>query len=501
MSDGTSYDELPYMVRAYVQSSPDRLATIAALHGFQSPPVTACRVLELGCAAGGNIIPLAHTLPRSIFVGVDYSAAQIDQGMRDIEHLGLTNIRLHHANLLDLDDDWGRFDYIIAHGVYSWVPADVRDGIMALIARNLSPDGVAYVSYNTFPGWKVLGSIRDALLMRTRGITDQRRRVATARDLLNFLAAAEGDYSMFAERPVKMAAQFFKEGIDALGADGDGYLAHDLLEQHNDPVYFEHFVEHAEQHGLHYLGEAELADMLTDGFPPAVARALDAATSDPVERGQYVDFLRDQAFRQTLLCHDGADVRADVQPQAVFQLYVASRANVYADDAGVTFLHDMLHNVTFSTEHAPTSAAFVLLASNWPRAIAFGDIVAAIAEQGVDIDGEDLHILASNFVRAYGYRKELISLHSFAPPVATTLPERPTASAVALLHASRPGTVTNLYHEQVAMSDFQRSVLLLLDGTNDRAALCAALGLESPDDDERLDVTLQTLWRFRDAER
>src|SRR5262245_39050357 len=151
--DPYSYDEVPYASHPFAQTHPDRLATIATLFGMRPQAVEQCRVLELGCAAGGNLIPMAVTYPESHFVGVDLSGREIAEGQRAIETLRLKNIQLAQRDIRDLGDELGRFDYVICHGVYSWVSADVRDKILDLCARLLAPQGVAYVSYNTYPGW------------------------------------------------------------------------------------------------------------------------------------------------------------------------------------------------------------------------------------------------------------------------------------------------------------------------------------------------------------
>src|SRR5262245_46429032 len=83
----TSYDEIPYESHPYPQSHPERLATVATLFGMTPPPIEACRVLELGCAAGGNLIPMAQTLPGSTFLGIELSARQADEGRATIEAL------------------------------------------------------------------------------------------------------------------------------------------------------------------------------------------------------------------------------------------------------------------------------------------------------------------------------------------------------------------------------------------------------------------------------
>src|SRR5687767_7970953 len=120
VDEATSYDVVPYESHPFQQTHPRHLATIAALLGMQPPPLERCRVLGLGCAAGGNLVPMALGLPQSEFIGLDYSDRQISEGLQTIAALGLTNIALRHASILDVDETWGQFNYIICHGVYSW---------------------------------------------------------------------------------------------------------------------------------------------------------------------------------------------------------------------------------------------------------------------------------------------------------------------------------------------------------------------------------------------
>src|SRR5436190_23362618 len=96
--DVTSYDEVPYKSYPYPQSHPDRLATVATLFGMEPPPLDNCRVLELGCCSGGNLIPMAERFPGRRFVGVDYSQRQVAEGQATLKELGLENIELRHGN-------------------------------------------------------------------------------------------------------------------------------------------------------------------------------------------------------------------------------------------------------------------------------------------------------------------------------------------------------------------------------------------------------------------
>ena len=176
-----SYDEFPYLSFPFPQSHPDRLATIGWLFGMQPAPIDRCRVLEVGCASGGNLIPMAASLPGSEFVGIDFSPVHIERGVADIEALGLSNIRLLAMDIMDFSEAHGTFDYIIAHGVYSWVPNAVQERLLAICARQLQPAGIAYVSYNTLPGWRMRSVVRDAMTYHTRGIAEPGKRVAQAR--------------------------------------------------------------------------------------------------------------------------------------------------------------------------------------------------------------------------------------------------------------------------------------------------------------------------------
>jgi SAM-dependent methyltransferase len=184
----SSYDEVPYLKSAFPQTHPDRLATLARLFGLAPPDLETCRVLELGCASGDNLIPMALGLPNARFLGIDSSIRQIQHGRQTIDALGLTNIELRHASIADVTAADGRFDYIVCHGVYSWVPEPIREAILQICRDNLVSEGVAYVSYNTLPGWRVRGMIRDMMIYHSDQFEGAAERLQQARALLDFLA-------------------------------------------------------------------------------------------------------------------------------------------------------------------------------------------------------------------------------------------------------------------------------------------------------------------------
>jgi len=232
------YDAIPYAAVPHPSTHPDRLATVAAFLGMDPPAVGRCRVLEVGCSDGANLIPMALGLPESRFVGCDLSQRALDAGRATIATLGLTNVTLVGEDLAALAPEHGSFDFIIAHGVYSWVPPHVRDALFALAARRLAPNGVMYVSFNTFPGCRVRQAAWEVLHLHVDRIEDPRARLDAARGLARMIGEGGGKAQHDSDEAVR--AEF-----RAITQRTDSALFHDDLALPNDPVYFHEFVAHA----------------------------------------------------------------------------------------------------------------------------------------------------------------------------------------------------------------------------------------------------------------
>ena len=188
--EGLSYDQVPYPSLSHANTHPDNLAVMAILAGLHPAPLEKCRVLELGAASGGNLIPMAYGLPHSQFLGIDISGVQIAEGKQKVQELGLTNLQLEQMDILDFSEDLGQFDYIIAHGIFSWVPPEVRESLIEIYRTHLAPQGVGFISYNTYPGWYMINIARDIMRFNTRGIEDPQKRATEARSALQFYANA-----------------------------------------------------------------------------------------------------------------------------------------------------------------------------------------------------------------------------------------------------------------------------------------------------------------------
>lgn len=479
-----AYDAIPYPSYAFPETHPDRLATVATLLGMQPAPVEHCRVLELGCAAGGNLIPMAYALPNSQFVGIDLSGRQIAQGRPLIDALGLQNISLQQLDLLQVGPELGQFDYIIAHGVYSWVPPEVQTKILQICRENLAANGVAYVSYNTYPGWRIRSAIREMMLYHLQDVTEPKARLAGARELLDFLAE-----SIQAENNIH--ADFLHSYINyvrerLLLDTEDAYLFHEDLAVVNQPLYFYQFIDRITEHDLQYLGEAQFHTMLASNFPAEVVHKLRAMATTTVALEQYMDFLRNRTFRRSLLCHREMRLSSRLAPERLREFYLASPAKLESEEpvdlnsaAVVTYRGS--DSKTLTSNHPLTKAAMSYLAEIWPQAVSFEGLVAAASRRlGHPVsDGPvitaDVQLLGSNLLQAYGVGDNLVEFHVYAPHFVTRAGPQPTASAVARWLAEIQPEVTNLRHEPVRLHPFIQRLVTLLDGQMDRPALLQKL--------------------------
>jgi SAM-dependent methyltransferase len=484
----TSYDELPYDDKPIRVTHPDNLAAIAALHGMKPAPPEHCRVLELGCAAGHNLIAMAVSLPEAHFTGIDLSPRQIADGVATVAALGLSNVTLKPLSLLELDDAFGQFDYVIAHGVYSWVPAAAQDKLLSVCARNLAANGVAYVSYNTYPGWHQRAMVREMMAYHVGQFTESRQRVEQARAFLTFLIDS---------RPPQMNVttyhRLLSDEAELLRDTGDAYVFHEHLEDVNQPLYFHEFMGRAAAKGLQYLEEAR-PHLPVELFPAQTQDVLSNLAADPVRLEQYLDFLRNRTFRRTLLCH--ATQRLDRDPpaerMAAFRFTTAafppSRDFEVTSPAVVEFRGE---GIQASTNSPLVKAAMAELCEAWPRSVPFASLVTRVWERlkagcAQPLRQEDLpQLLAAALLRCY--RISLTGLHVFDPPFVLEIGERPRASALARLQAIRGQSfVSNLWHAFVRVDEGERLLLTHLDGSRDRAALAADMaGALTPEERDR----------------
>jgi len=473
MSDQNPYDRVPYTSFAYPRTHPDRLSLVARLCGMRPAPITACRVLELGCASGGNLIPMAFHLPDSEFVGVELASRQVEPGRKSIEALGLPNIRLENASILEVDEGWGSFDYIICHGVYSWVPEPVQDKILSICRDRLAPDGVALVSYNTYPGWHLRESVRRMMLYHARRFDDAQTRTRQSRALIDFVARNTNRESAY--------GQLLSAELELLSGVGDDYLYHDLLEERNEPLYFHDFVERAVAKELCYLGEAEVTTMFASNLSPEAREKLTGLSSDIVATEQYMDFIRNRTFRSTLLCHSGTDLRRHITPDRIEGFLMASplgpAPSEHPDDPlSETFAAEGRGRVT--TRDPLVKAALRILGQEWPVALPFDELLrrtlSVLASAG---DGPDPREAGQSLLPEllHCFASQLVDLRVWQPPIARSVGDRPRTSALIRHQVESSDSVTTQLHAAAHLDPLVKHLVPLLDGTRSRSDLVTAL--------------------------
>ena len=466
----SSYDAVPYSVCAFAQTQPDRLATIATLFGMHPASPANCRVLELGCAQGGNLIPMALGHSDSRFVGVDLSARQVADGQAMVRELGLQNVDLRAASILDVGADLGRFDYILVHGVYSWVPPDVQENILEICNRNLAPQGVAYISYNALPGWHARGAIREMLWYHTAAISDPAERVRQARALLAFLIKS---------MPASLAgySALVRQELTVLLRTPDTYLLHEHLEEFNEPLYFHQFAQRAAGKGLQYLGEAQVGTMIPDRFGPETEKTLRQVSADLLHMEQYMDFLRNRMFRQTLLCHDDVKLEHAFRPESVMNFRIASPARPVGQD-GTESAQDQEFSAkgaaTLKTHDPLMKSAMTYLSEKWPASVSFDELYATasgrVGTHATDPQQQRVQLairLLSCYISA------LVEFSTSPPAFVVDISERPVASPYARLRARSGTKVVNMRLESMNLGERSLQLLRHLDGQHDRAALLA----------------------------
>lgn len=467
----STYDELPYEDFAFFHTHPGNLAAVATLCGLAPPAVAACRVLELGCGAGFNLLAMSQSLPDARLVGVDLSRRQIEAGREMAARAGTANVELLVGDVAALDEALGQFDYIVAHGLLSWVPADVREAIFRTCRRHLRPDGIAYLSYNAYPGWHLRGVLLEALQFHAAAGGPPLERVRHARAALDRMAGeiAEQDSDY---------ARVLRREIDSLREDGDAYVFHEFLESDNHPLRFSEFAALAAASGLRYFGEARYG-MSAAAQRGAMRRALDAVSPDLLRQEQYHDLLRNRYFRQSLLCHEDRQPATRPPPGALDSLAVASKVERLAACADAPPEYRLHDGSIMRTDNPLFAAILGRLSRTWPCAARVPDLI-----EGVDADMAGVAMppgaARGDVIREgilVGYIMGWWHLHAHLPGAQLQPGEHPRASALARICAAGGASLTNLLHMPVELDPAQRALLARLDGTMTIEQVAQALNI------------------------
>lgn len=457
-----SYDDFPYESFAIKQTHPYHLYTLAMLYGATPTSVEQAKVLELGCASGGNIIPMAFNLPHSRFYGIDLSRKQIEEGERQIQDLKLNNIRLSHQSILDFKAQ-DKFDYIICHGLFSWVEANIREKVLEICHDYLSPSGIAYISYNTFPGWKIGSTVRDMILLYTQNEIKPLEKTKKARTLLTHLASQLKDDTSY--------SALLCQEIDLLLKHSDTQLIHEHLGQTNYPLYFHQFMQQANHFNLHFLTEAFLTNMRTQNLPPEYEHTIENE-ENRILTGQYMDFVTNRRFRATLLSRQALIINQAHTQAAIEKCYlklaISPLQDFYEKDIDaqteVCFTNSTM---SLKVKEPLFKLAMWLLGQIGDKPIHYSELFEKISQKNALL--VDAQALDSFLFQAI--LGGMIDVSVKAPDYILDVTHTPLACPFARYQVYQQSIVTNRRHENIQLTSVAQALLPYLDGTRDKEEL------------------------------
>ncbi|MDA0781262.1 MAG: methyltransferase regulatory domain-containing protein [Rickettsiales bacterium] len=469
------YDIVPYISYPYSNTHPEHLYTVARFFDADVVNPKKARVLELGCASGGNIIPMAIKFPDSEFVGVDYSSVQIAEANKHKENMGLKNLEFKGISIADIDKKLGKFDYIIVHGILSWVPKDIQDKIFEICNENLSDKGVAYISYNTLPGWGVVRSIREMMLYHTGNFPNPADKIREARMLLNFIKHGNGTNTDTAY------TKFIQNEIDTLSNCSDSYLIHDHLEENNEPFYFHEFMKKANENNLQYLGDASVATMFIGNFPKETAEVLKKVGNDIVRAEQYMDFIRNRRFRSTLLCKKGAKINRTINSSKLKEFYVSSDivpdfdvkdADPFANKPFPFKKSRGGNEFQVNDKYLLTALLYII---EEKKAVSVKNVIEEVKKRlGSHIKKDDFEEPLLNKMLILIFSNNL-DISSQPPAYVTSVSEKPKTSELARYQATYTDWITNQLANKVSIDLFGRVLIQYVNGENDFKAIVESL--------------------------
>lgn len=459
-----AYDEHHYPTKAQPQLHPDNLYTTAFLRGYSPVPVETAKVLEIGCGNGLNLLPMAAEMPQAEFVGIDYAEMPIQIAKSLSQRFGLTNVRFHQADICDLADDFGEFDYVIVHGFYSWVPDQARDALWRVARGSLSPQGMMQVSYNALPGWYQTKWLREFCLFHVRSVENRDSQIQEAWKLIEELASMKDADNPFAT----VAAQTVEKGLAT--------AIHDELAELNTPFYLHQVAERANEFSLRYVADAVPKFMAgLQHLPPGEKILVEYGGSDPVQSEQYEDFLSQRTFRQSVFTHQAHTPAAESFRDRLRHCWVNSTLRVGVPDEEGNRIYDSPRAMMgFHSTNPMLAALFEEVAAHDPGVVLLGEFsVRALAENpswaGAIL--EEFWELAEDLAR-HG----VLQTYSRDIPVSECLGERPRMAGITKWEALLGLPLTGLFHRSENFPDpLHRALAAVSDGTRTIPEICAHL--------------------------
>lgn len=453
---GDDYDQIPYVSMPIEASQPSCLSAMAHMHGLTTANSNQARVLELGCASGGNIVPLAARYPTATFAGFDLSGTHVANAQTRIDALGLKNITIGQGDLTTLDLKDETFDTIICHGVFSWVPPATQDAILRICSRHLNANGVVFLSFNVLPGWHQRNIVRDICLEHAKREKSPAARVAKAREILHEIAK-------FVSTTTPYGVMLHNE-VANLKTLPAAYLLGEFLVAENHACTLGQFANRAKTFGLSYLSECDLASSSPETvLPSAAATIRRLAGPEPISVQNYTDIFTGRTFRRALLVRtDQAITVTPATAQLLGGLHLSCPLRKSGRAAEPGFYDRFKRLVT--AKDAATQSALTLLFQRYPSSVPF-DELKALATSAKFQAGliEAIYKLAS---------EGAATLYALPLRCGSAQAKQPEVWRLARLEAhSGQNWVTSLHHRAIPLNKILSFLVPRMDGNMDKVSL------------------------------
>jgi len=473
-----SYDDVPYSPFSFGYTSPFHLRTIGKLFGLNPPPLESAKILEMGCGIGTNMLNFAEMYPKSHSLGVDLSKHQIDIAKKTIDDLKLKNIELKALSILDLDESYGKFDYIVCHGVYSWVPEEVQNKILEVCNKLLNKNGIAFVSYNTLPGWNMQKTIREMMMFHSGLFSTNQDKLQQAKLFIKFINDS-------LENSTTPYSNFLQDEAKLLNTYTDSYVLHEYLGEINTGTYFHQFMDQAYKNNLNYLGDASIPSMFIGNLPAKAVEKLQ--TIDNIVRTeQYMDFINNRKFRSTLLCHQEAKISRNIEFNNLKEFYTSfnirpatpeNKIDLTNEQENISFYYENLPEPFISTTSSIMKAILYVYTENISNPLSFEEVAKeALKKLGKYQLNDFLAALEQYFIKLIfqGY----IRIFADKPNAIAAITEKPKTSELARFqakydnfNATNVATTINRLNDMIGIAVHEKYVLEMLDGTHNIEAI------------------------------
>ena len=448
---------------------------LGKLYSLQPHVMTASRILDIGCSNASNLLSIASMYPNSQCVGVDISTEQIESGRHMAEQLSLSNIELIAANIHDIAEDIAPFDYIVCHGVFSWIPIKDRQPLLTSIKKLLNPQGLVYLSYNALPGWEARGSLRQLMLLQTADISDQKDKVISARELMKWLAETLCDDQSPYGRSLKNEVENIKD-------QSDSFVLHELLNPDTTALSLPAFLREIEAARLRFVCEARFSRTLIHRINELNEIAVDKAIlaiekHKPLMIEQFLSFIFPSALRRSVLCHSHVSLDYKVNWQSIASFHISSALLPVANPDYQRSIPDEYaspHGYMIEVQEPLHKHALSALGKAWPQAISFDSLLSEISSIDCSHSKEHTKEQLILFLKDF-YCKDLVEFYVTAPAISLKAASQPVVLPLARLQLSQQNWATNLRHEYVVLNEFERSLAQLCDGSRSVVQLAEEL--------------------------